>query len=82
MNCTAYYCRSEQSDLDFNSSVSSKRMYHSTTRSVLPYLRGEYVCVFTSFPNRETLSAAKTVAVLANSFATRGALRAFGGHLF
>ena len=31
-----------------------------------------YVCmyVFTSFPYRETLSAAKTVAVLANSFAT------------
>jgi hypothetical protein len=26
------------------------------------------VCVFTSFPYRETLSAAKTVAVLANSF--------------
>ena len=25
------------------------------------------VCVFTSFPYRETLSAAKTVAVLANS---------------
>jgi hypothetical protein len=28
------------------------------------------VCVFTSFSYRETLSAAKTVAVLANSFAT------------
>ena len=40
------------------------------------------VCVLTSFPSWETLSAAKTVAVLANSCASppRGALRAFGGH--
>jgi hypothetical protein len=40
------------------------------------------VCVLTSFPFWETLSAAKTVAVLANSCASppRGALRAFGGH--
>ena len=34
------------------------------------WMEGLCVCVFTSFPYRETLSAAKTVAVLANSFAT------------
>jgi hypothetical protein len=49
-------------------------------RSTNPF--SEYVCMYLPHSHRETLSAAKTVAVLASTSPHRGALRAFGGHLF
>jgi hypothetical protein len=51
-------------------------------RSMNPFSQYMYACMYLPHSHRETLSAAKTVAVLASTSPHRGALRAFGGHLF
>jgi hypothetical protein len=46
-------------------------------RSMNPFSQYMYACMYLPHSHRETLSAAKTVAVLANSFATRRGTESF-----